>query len=188
MRWLVGCEYSGRVRDALIARGHEAVSVDLIPSLSKGPHIIADVRDIISEKFDGAIFFPPCQYLTVVANRYQQTWRMKERDNAVRFVEYLWEAPIARLAIENPVGVLSTRFRRPSQYIHPCSFGDPYWKKTGIWIRGLPLLQPTRYVRASAVPWVSGQTGKPGAANGDLRSLTFQGIADAMAEQWGSYE
>lgn len=230
MRVLIACEYSGRVRDAFLARGHDAISCDLLPTDAPGPHYQGDVFDIISDGFDMMIAHPPCTYLTTAAEwcyRDVQTKkgrpgvlygaeRRAAREESVDFVLRLMRAPIKRIAIENPVGVLSSRVRRPEQIIHPWWFGDDASKATCLWLKGLPELTPTKLVpprmvcRCGAVyvsdecpaclgvnralPRWGNQTDSgqnklpPTADRWKIRSLTYQGIANAMAEQWGHFD
>jgi hypothetical protein len=184
MKVLVACEFSGRVRDAFTALGHDAVSCDLLPSETPGSHYQGDVRDILDWKWDLMIAHPPCTYLAVSGARwFSDPVRKQEQEWAVEFFMELYSAPIPRIAIENPVGIMSTRFRKPDQYIHPWQFGHPETKKTGLWLYNLPLLQPTdivdgREARVHRMP--------PGPDRWKLRSMTYQGIANAMASQWGS--
>jgi hypothetical protein len=156
---LVACEYSGRVRDAFIASGHDALSCDLLPSDSAGPHHQGDVIELLDRGWDLMIAHPPCTYLTVSAEwayKDVQTKKMKPgtligqarrdaREKAIEFVLALANAPIPRIAIENPVGVLSTRWREPDQFIQPYEYGDDASKKTCLWLKGLPRLSPTAF-------------------------------------------
>ena len=181
MRVLVACEYSGRVRDAFIARGHDAISCDLLPTDVKGPHYQGDVFDIISDGFDLMVAHPPCTYLAVSGARW---WagRETEQNEAAAFFMDLWNAPINRVCIENPVGAMSKRFRPPDQYVQPWMFGHPETKKTGLWLRGLAPLMATCVVE--------GRHGRvhresPGPDRWKRRSTTYTGLADAMAQQWG---
>lgn len=215
MKVLVACEYSGRVRDAFAAKGHDAISCDFLPTASRGRHYQGDVLDIINDGYDLMIAHPPCTYLTCSAEwaykegPYHQTVlpgtlvgeaRQKAREEAVEFVRKLWECDIPKVVIENPVGVLSKQFMEPSQYIQPYEYGDDASKKTCLWIRGLPLLQPTGLLTPRLAPvnggksyafrWGnqtdSGQNREPpGEDRWKIRSTTWQGWADAMAEQWG---
>ncbi len=159
MRVLVACEYSGRVRDAFIAAGHDAMSCDLLPSEATGRHYCGDVRDVIGDGWDLMIAHPPCTYLTIAAEwayRDVQTKKMKTgtligqsrrdaREEAIAFVMMLANAPIERIAIENPIGVLSTRWREPDQFIQPYEYGDDASKKTCLWLKSLPRLSPTLF-------------------------------------------
>lgn len=185
-RVLVACEFSGIVRDTFIAWGHNAVSCDLLPTEVLGPHLQGDVLDLLkarTEDWDLMIAFPPCTFLAVSGARWFRG-REREQEAALAFVQRLLDAPIPRIALENPVGVISTRIRKPDQYIQPWQFGHPEAKKTGLWLKNLPLLQPTNIVE--------GRKGRvhhesPGPDRWKNRSRTLQGIADAMAEQWGNY-
>lgn len=200
MKILVACEVSGRVRDALLAVGHDATSCDFLSSESlKGPHIIGDVSQYLHCGWDLLIAFPPCTYLS--ASGMHWTTRglrdPKLTDQAVEFVKLLMDAPVDKIAIENPVGCISTRIRQPDQIIQPYQFGEDASKKTCLWLKNLPLLKPTKYVEPKIVNgkkvWgnqmPSGQN-KLGEskARAKLRSITYQGIADAMATQWGEDE
>jgi len=193
MRVLVGCECSGRVRDAFLRRGHDAVSCDLEPSEVPGPHIQDDVRNHLDEGWDMGIFFPPCTHLCVSGARWFKRKRSSV-DDAVQFVLTLMDAPIRRWAIENPVGILSSRIRRPDQIIQPYEFGDPAKKTTCLWMKGLPGLFPTNVVKPKYVQSASGRiwsewflrtSSLPIKIRSRERSRTFPGIAEAMAEQWG---
>jgi site-specific DNA-cytosine methylase len=189
MRVLVACEFSGVVRDAFRAYGHDAWSCDLLPSEQPGPHILAehdiDLCDVIHDgKWDMLLAFPPCTHLAVSGARWFKDKR-EEQLAAIQFVEMLWEALIRRILIENPVSVLSTRSKlgKPSQVIQPWQFGHGETKATCLWLKNLPLLQPTQIVaeRRARV-----HREAPSPDRWKNRSRTLQGIADAMAEQWGS--
>lgn len=191
MKVLVACEYSGRVRDAFNAAGHDAMSCDLLPTETPGPHYQGDVFDVLYAGWDLMIGFPPCTHLSSAGARH---WRAKKMNGhqaaGISFVRRLAAAPIPRIAIENPSGALSTAWRKPDQIVQPWWFGEPYTKTTCLWLTGLPLLTATDAVKATAA-WVGGQPlGKPGLhglhRNPHTRSLTFAGIAKAMANQWGS--
>lgn len=183
MNVLVACEFSGTVRDEFIKFGHAAVSCDLLPTASPGPHYQGDVREIINHSvWDLIIAHPPCTCICCSGNAwYAET---KKRAEAIRFVEELWNAPCQKICIENPVGVLSTKSKlgKPTQYIQPWQFGHGETKKTGLWLKNLPKLQPTNIVsgRENRVWKMS-----PSPNRGMLRSITYSGIAKAMAEQWG---
>lgn len=191
MRVLVACEFSGRVRDAFRRLGHDAWSCDILPSESPY-HIRTDVCTILEQDWDLMIAHPPCTYLTVTGNRHYANSPL--RDEAVDFVLRLMNAPINKIAVENPVGVLSTKIRKPDQIIQPYQFGDPVKKKTCLWLKGLPKLVPTNVVEPEEdVVFRSGnRMGKwyyetsllPQKERAAARSITFQGIADAMADQW----
>ena len=182
MRVLVACEFSGIVRAAFAERGHDAWSFDLEPSERPGQHIEGDVLEILSEGWDLMVAHPPCTYLCNAGARWWQT-RQREQQEALAFVEALLAAPIPRIALENPEGILSTHIRKPDQYIQPWMFGDEATKKTGLWLIGLPLLQPTRIMaHRPQLCWRMGQS-KSRSRN---RSRTYPGIAQAMAQQWGA--
>lgn len=144
MRILVACEYSGRVRDAFIAAGHDAISCDLLPTESPGPHYQGDVRDILGDAWDMMIAFPDCTYLCS-SGMHWTTRGLRDpalTESALDFVRLLLNAPIPRIAIENPVGVISSRIRKPDQIVQPWQFGDDASKKTCLWLKGLPALEP----------------------------------------------
>ena len=182
MRILIGCEYSGVVRDAFLARGHDAMSCDLLPTESPGPHYQGDVRDVLDYPWDMAIFHPPCTHLSVHGARHFADKRMDGRQqSAVSFFMALARAPIPKIAIENPVCIMSRMWRKPDQIIQPWQFGHGETKATCLWLKGLPPLRPTDVVegrenRIHRMP--------PSAERWKERSRTFQGIAEAMAEQW----
>lgn len=182
MRVLVACEYSGRVRDAFLARGHVAVSCDILDTEAPGPHWKGDVLSILHDGWDMMIAFPPCTHICGSGARW---WYEKEEEHeaALDFVVALMKAPIERIAIENPVGAISTRIRKPEQIIQPWMFGEGEQKTTCLWLKNLPLLVPTDIVEGREQRiWKMG----PSEDRGHLRSLTYQGIANAMAEQWGA--
>jgi hypothetical protein len=190
MRVLVACEWSGRVRDAFRRLGHEAYSCDLLPGKGEYSqwHLRGDVFDVIDAlgNIDIMIAFPPCTYIATIGDYYGT----QKQANAIRFVRDLWDADIPRIAIENPVGSLSTLWKRPTQYIQPYFFGDPYSKRTCLWLNNLPeLVQDRGYRRGDITPWVDGGTGShTGVRTPKRRAITFPGIARAMAEQWGTNE
>jgi len=198
MNVLVACEYSGRVRDAFIKQGHTAISCDLLPSDStKGLHYQGDVLDIINDGFDLMIAHPPCTYLSVSGLHWNKRTpgRAEKTEDALQFVQLLMDAPIPRIALENPISCISSRIRKPDQIIQPYDFGEDASKSTCLWLKGLPLLVGTSYIKPRIVndrPRWSNQTdsGQNKLAPSDdrwkLRSTTFQGIADAMANQWGN--
>ena len=203
MKVLIACEYSGVVRDAFIKQGHEAISCDLLPSESDlGEHYQGDVTDIIDDGWDMMIAHPPCTYLTVTGNKwfkpeYKDRFPTREQDrrDAIAFFMALMNANIPKIAIENPIGIMSTTFRKPDQIIQPWQFGHEASKSTCLWLKNLPLLQYTNVVsKGEFVTYKSGKrTAKwyADAARYDaktrakIRNTTFQGIADAMAQQWG---
>lgn len=181
MRVLVACEFSGIVRDAFRERGHDAVSCDVLPSeRPAGPHIRRDVRDVLGDGWDLMIAHPPCTHLAVSGARWFREKRA-EQEEALSFVRTLLEAPIARIALENPVSVISTRIRKPDQIIQPWQFGHGETKATCLWLKNLPPLKPTAIVegRKGRVWYAS-----PSPDRWKERSRTLPGIATAMSEQW----
>lgn len=187
MRVLLGCEFSGAVRRAFRARGHDAWSCDLLPAEDASPfHLQADVRDVLEEWSDGrgwdlAIFFPPCTHLAVSGARWFGG-KAEEQAEALGLVRDLLDAPVPKVALENPVGIISTRIRKPDQIVQPWQFGHGEVKATCLWLKGLPLLSPTdvvsgRHARVHREP--------PGPDRWKKRSRTLEGLAEAMAEQWG---
>ena len=181
MKVLVACEYSGTVRDAFIAAGHEALSCDLLPTDNPGPHYQGDVRDVLSDGWDLMIAHPPCTHLAVSGARWFKD-KQAEQAEALDFVRLLLDAPIDRIALENPVSVISSRIRKPDQIIQPWQFGHGETKATCLWLKGLPKLTPTdivdgREARVHKLP--------PSADRWKIRSTTYPGIAAAMAQQWG---
>lgn len=190
MRVLVGCEFSGVVRDAFIARGHDAVSCDLLPSERPGPHYQADVREVMGLGFDLAVFHPPCTFLASSGARW---WagREVEQEAALAFVRALMDAPIARIAVENPVGRVGTVIRKADQYFQPWEFGHAESKRTGLWLKGLPRLRATLNVFAQMGALEVAVSNRvhhmsPGPNRWRERSRTLPGVASAMAEQWGA--
>lgn len=199
MKVLVACEYSGVVRDAFLKRGHDAVSCDLLPceSLNNGGHYQCDVRDILDNGWDLMIAHPPCTYLSV-SGMHWTTRGLRDpqlTENALDFVRLLMSADIPRIAIENPVSVISSRIRKPDQIITPYQFGHDASKKTCLWLDNLPPLKPTQLIEPRIVNgrkrWGnqtdSGQNKLPPSEDRwKIRSATYAGIAEAMADQWGS--
>ena len=181
MKVLVACEYSGRVRDAFTAKGHDAISCDLLETEVLGKHYKGDIKDIIYDGFDLMIAHPPCTHLAVSGSRH--FWRKeKEQKEALDFVRFLMDAPIKRWCLENPVSVISSKIRPSDQTIQPYMFGHGETKATCFWLKNLPLLKPTKYVEGREPRvWLE----PPGPDRWKNRSRTYQGIADAMAEQWG---
>jgi hypothetical protein len=180
MKVLVACEYSGTVRDAFIAAGHDAMSCDLLPTDKEGPHYQGDVRDVLRDGWDLMIAHPPCTHLAVSGARWFHL-KQQEQAEALDFVRLLLDAPIPRIALENPVSIISSRIRKPDQVIQPWQFGHGETKATCLWLKGLPKLVPTNVVdgrenRIHRMP--------PSKDRWKLRSTTFQGIANAMAKQW----
>lgn len=182
MRVLVACESSGRVRDAIIALGHDAVSCDLLPTESPGPHIEGDVLPHLADGWDMLIGFPPCTHLAVSGARHFAAKRADGRQaEGIAFFLALANAPIPKVAIENPIGIMSSLYRPPDQVIQPWMFGHGETKATCLWLRGLAPLVPTNVVsgRAQRIHRLP-----PTPDRWKLRSQTFTGIAAAMAEQW----
>lgn len=181
-RILVACEFSGIVRDAFNKRGHDATSCDLLPSERPGEHYCGNVADILCGGWDLLIGHPPCTHLAVSGARWFVNKRT-EQEAALDFVRLLMAAPIARIAIENPISIISSRIRKPDQIIQPWQFGHGETKATCLWLKGLPKLKPTNIV--------SGRLGRvhklpPSPDRWKERSRTMEGIADAMADQWGA--
>lgn len=180
LRVLIACEYSGRVRDAFIRRGHDAMSCDLLPTESPGPHYLGDVRDVIGRGWDLMIAHPPCTHLAVSGARWFKE-KAAEQAEALAFVRFLLDAPIQKIALENPVSIISSHIRKPDQTIQPWQFGHGETKATCLWLKGLPKLRPTNIVegreaRVHRMP--------PGPDRWKERSRTFEGVAEAMADQW----
>jgi hypothetical protein len=183
MRVLVACEYSGRVRDAFIAMGHDAMSCDLLPTDVQGPHYQGDVRDVIGDGWDLMICHPPCTHLAVSGARHFAAKKASGvQDEALDFVRFLLDAPIPMIALENPVSIISSRIRKPDQVIQPWQFGHGETKATCLWLKGLPKLAPTNIVsgREARVHKMA-----PSPDRWKERSRTYAGIAAAMADQWG---
>lgn len=201
MNILIACEFSGVVRDAFIARGHNAMSCDILPTDVPGPHYQGDVLGILDWGWDMMVAFPPCTYLCTTGNKWMKPEfvdrfpdRSKQRQDAIEFFLNLYNAEIPKIVVENPVGVMSSVFRKLDQYVHPFHFGEPHSKKTGLWLRGLLPLVPTEVVAPEMYTYKNGKRDPvwhvksmklPPEERMKFRSSTFQGIADAMAEQWG---
>ena len=190
MRVLIACEFSGTVRDAFRRAGHDAWSVDLLPC-DKGPdwHYEGNAGQYLCPEWDLLIAHPPCTALCVSGNRYYAG--TTDRDEALDFFRLFLDAPIAKIAVENPVGVTSTRIRRPDQWIQPHHFGHPESKKTGLWLKGLAALQATDILTKPDCGYWDNQTPSgqnklgPSPDRWKLRAATYTGIAKAMATQWG---
>jgi len=180
-RVLVACERSGKVRDAFSALGFDAVSCDLEETATPGPHLRCDIRDVDRSGWDMVIAFPPCTFLTA-AGAWRWPYTTRERNEAVRLVQYLWDWPVDRLAIENPQGWLNSHWRKPDGRFEPYWFGDAYTKRSYLWLRQLPPLMPTLLVPPAA-SWTEDQ--RHNKDRSGARSLTFGGVAHAMALQWG---
>lgn len=184
LKVLVACEYSGRVRDAFTRLGHFAMSCDLLPSDAPGLHYQGDVFDIIDQEWDIMIAHPPCTHLAVSGARHFPAKRESGvQQEALEFVRRLLDAPIPKIALENPISIISSHIRKPDQIIQPWQFGHGETKSTCLWLKNLPKLTPTDIVegrddRIHKMP--------PSADRWKKRSITYQGIADAMASQWGA--
>lgn len=201
MKVLIACEFSGTVRDAFTKLGHDATSCDLEPSDTIGKHYQGNVFDIINDGFDLMIAHPPCTYLTVTGNKwfkpeYKDRFPTREQDrlDGIAFFTKLYESNIPKIAIENPIGIMSSILRKPDQIIQPWQFGHSMSKSTCLWLKGLPLLRPTNIVdKGEFVTYKSGKRMTKWYADAakfdpktraKIRNKTFQGIADAFAEQW----
>ena len=196
MRILIGCEFSGIVREAFRLRGHNAYSCDLLDALDgSNYHIKGSVIDILEDNWDLAIFHPPCTYLSCSGLHWNSRilGRSDKSEEALVFVEKLLSSSIPRIALENPVGLINSKIRKPDQIIQPYHFGDNASKKTCLWLKNLPLLTPTKFIPGREVKgkfrWNnqtdSGQNNlTPSDNRSQLRSITYQGIAEAMSKQW----
>ena len=184
LKVLIACEYSGRVRDAFTRAGHYAMSCDLLPTDAPGLHYQGDVFNVINDGWDLMIAHPPCTHLSVSGARHFAAKQASGvQQEALAFVQRLLDAPIERIALENPISIISSRIRKPDQIIQPWQFGHGETKATCLWLKNLPLLTPTNIVkgreaRIHKMP--------PSADRWKKRSETYQGIADAMATQWGA--
>ena len=203
MKVLIACEFSGIVRDAFIKKGHKATSCDLLPTEKTGPHIQDDVLNHLNDDWDLMIAHPPCTYLTVTGNKWFKPefenrfpHRREQRLDAIDFFMKLINSSIEKIAIENPIGIMSTKYRKPNQIIQPYYFGIPERKSTCLWLKNLPILKPTKIVEPIIIKYKNGKGTDdkwhvdtmrlPPIERMKERSRTFQGIADAMAEQWGN--
>lgn len=198
MRVLIACEFSGIVRESFASRGHDALSCDFLPSDMPGKHRVENVLRLLEDGWDMMIAFPPCQYLCSSGLHWNQ--RRPGRADLTRasldFVRSLLAAPIPRIALENPIGCISSQIRKPDQIIQPWQFGEDASKRTCLWLKNLPPLRPTSYVAPRIVdgrPRWSNQTDSgqnresPSAHRWKIRSATYRGIAAAMAAQWGNF-
>lgn len=205
MKVLVACEESQAVCKEFRKLGHEAYSCDIVPCSGGHPewHLQQDVLPLLKEKWDMIIAFPPCTYLTVTGNRWfnidrygeKAIQRHKDRKDAIDFFMAFASADCEKIAIENPVGIMSSEWRKPNQIINPWQFGDAFEKKTCLWLKGIPELKPTNIVEIpprkkfdsgkSMPSWYAEAWHLPKEERAKLRSKTFPGIAKAMAEQWG---
>ena len=204
MRVLVACEFSQIVTEAFIKHGHSAMSCDLLPPEKNYPHYQGDILDVIVnhwDEYDLLIAFPPCTYLTVTGNKWFKPEyadrfpdRHRQREDAIDFFMLLMEAPFPKISVENPIGIMSTTYRKPDQIIQPYQFGHTERKSTCLWLKDLPLLLPTKIVEPHIIKyktrkgtddnWHISTMKLPPLERMKARSRTFQGIADAMAEQW----
>ena len=198
MNVLIACEASGVARDAFTRKGHYALSCDSRPSDTVGPHYVGDVLELLCEEWDLMVAHPPCTYICSSGihwtnNGYRPLALTEE---ALSFFLALLEAPIPHIGIENPVGIVSTTMRPPDQYIQPYNFGEDASKKTGLWLKNLPRLQPTKGIKprwVKGLPRWANQTDKgdnaigPNKSRSAMRSQTYPGIAAAMADQWGAF-
>jgi hypothetical protein len=190
MRILIACEYSGTVRDAFAARGHYAMSCDLLPTETEGMHYQGDVFDVIDQDWDMAIMHPPCTHLAVSgAAHFAAKIADGRQQQALDFVQKLMDCKIPKWCLENPISIISSKIRKPDQIIQPWMFGHPESKATCLWLNGLPKLKETKNVKElfNSLPKKEQQRIhylSPSADRWKIRSKTFQGIADAMAEQW----
>ena len=191
MKILIACEYSGQVRDAFIRGGHDAMSCDLLPTDAPGPHYQGDVRDVLDYPWDLMIAHPPCTDLAVSGAAWFANKRLKGAQQAsASFFLMLAKADIPRIAIENPVCVISSLWRRPDQIVQPYMFGHKETKATCFWLKNLPPLIETNNVKKETMLLPEKERMRlhylpPSADRWKIRSQTFSGIADAMAEQWG---
>lgn len=195
LKILIACEFSGTVRDAFAARGFDAWSCDLLPTEKPGKHYQGDVRDIINDDWGLVIGHPPCTYLTVRAQHWNKVRdRHIEKSTAINFF-LAFTRLLCPYAIENPVGIMSRLFRKPDQIIQPYQFGDPYMKKTCLWLHDLPVLSYTKQIQPEGPVYI-GKNGRKlywhdalpkSVDRAKVKSKTFPGIAAAMAEQWGNY-
>jgi len=205
MKVLVACEFSQIVTEAFIKHGHDAMSCDLLPAEKNYPHYQGDVLDLIInrwEEFDLMIAHPPCTYLTVTGNKWFKPEfksrfpnRAEQREEAIEFFMLLVETEIPKIVVENPIGIMSTIYRKPDQIIQPYWFGHTERKSTCLWLKGLPPLTPTEIVNPNIVHyktrrgtddnWHVSTMKLPALERMKARSRTFDGIAKAMAEQWG---
>jgi len=196
MKVLIACEYSGIVRDAFAYKGHDAWSCDILPTESPGNHYQGDVLEHLDKGWDLMIAHPPCTHLAVSGARWftegKKPWSLQE--DALNFVRKLLDAPIDKIALENPVSVISTKIKKPNQIIQPFQFGHDVSKKTCLWLKNLPNLKPTKIVKPDIIEkngykmsrhhWETFKL--PSKIRGKVRSRFYEGIAQAMADQWGT--
>ena len=184
MKVLIACEYSGRVRDAFRSRGHDAMSCDLLETEVPGPHYQGPVEDVLNDGWDLMVAHPPCTYLAIsgmwATYRGKRPWQATA--DALNFVRLLMDAPIDRWAIENPVSMISTAIRKPDQIIQPWEYGHGETKATCLWLKNLPRLRPSNCVEGRDCNIIKMS---PGPDRWKERSRTFEGVAEAMGDQWG---
>ena len=196
MKILIACEFSGTVREAFVAKGHNAWSCDIEPTDIPGNHYQGDVMDIINDGWDMMIAHPPCTHLAVSGARHFEAKRKDGRQQqGIDFFMSIINAPISKMAVENPIGIMSTIYRKPDQIIQPWEYGHNATKSTCLWLKGLPLLKPTNIVDKGEfvtfksgkrmTKWYADAGKKLPQERAKIRNKTFQGIANAMAEQWG---
>jgi hypothetical protein len=197
MKILIACEYSGTVRDAFLKLGHNAMSCDFLPTDAPGPHYQGNMFDIINQGWDLMIAFPPCTYLCSSGLHWNKRTpgRQAKTDEAVEFVRSILNANVGKIAVENPIGCISSQIRKPDQIIQPWEYGENASKSTCLWLKNLPPLFPTKIIHPRIVngkPRYANQTDSgqnklgPSDDRWKIRSKTYQGIADAMAQQWGN--
>lgn len=183
MKVLIACEFSGIVRECFKNKGHEVLSCDFLPTEIPGEHYIGDVRDILYDGWDLMIAFPPCTHLCSSGARWFNQKQEQQKD-ALAFVRLLLDAPIPKIALENPIGIISTHITKPTQIVQPWMFGHAETKGTCLWLKNLPKLEPTNIIaKEERKPRIHmmGETKR----RSKERSLTYMGIAEAMANQWG---
>lgn len=192
MKILIACEYSGILRDAFLARGHDVMSCDTAPTERPGPHYRGDVRDILYDNWDMLMAFPPCTHIAISGARHFEEKRKDGRQQAaIDFFMMFVEVDIPKKCIENPVCIMSTLYRKPDQIIQPYQYGHPHSKRTCLWLYGLPKLKPTNILTKPSRGYWRNQTSsgqnifRQDKARGKRRTRTYCGIAVAMAEQWG---
>ena len=182
MKVIIICEFSGRVRDAFIKHGHDATSCDLLDTEVPGPHIKDDCRNLDYSTYDLVIAHPPCTHLAA-SGAGEFYHKGKEQAESLEFIRWILDLPVKSVALENPIGIISSQIRKPDQIIQPWMFGEGETKATCLWLKGLPRLKATNEVDGR-VPRVHYES--PGPERWKNRSRTYQGIADAMAQQWGN--
>lgn len=199
MRVLIACEFSGTVRDAFIKVGHDAMSCDLEPTEALGPHYQGNVLDIINDNWDMMVAFPPCTHLAVNgARHFEQKRKDGRQQQGIEFFLKMVKANIPKIAVENPIGIMSNIYKQATQIIQPYEYGHGTTKATCLWLKGLPMLKPTNIVDKGEVwtaksgkrmsKWFYDSSLLSPKEREKMRNKTFQGIADAMADQWSLNE